>query len=231
VKKLSAFLFAIVLMFGMAGNATATLIDRGGGLIYDDVLKITWLQDANYAATDLSDAWLNSVIGVEIDGHSIVASDFHEDSGVYTGKMRWWGAMVWVENLIYYDSIRDVYWNDWRLPSSLNQDGTGPCYNFCNDSEMGRLFYIDGATPSSQGEFNNIQPYLYWSSTEYEQIDIYAWYFNFDYGKQDPDYKYNFNFALAVRDGDVAPIPEPTTMLLLGTGFIGLAGARRKFKK
>ena len=30
---------------------------------------------------------------------------------------------------------------------------------------------------------------------------------------------------------DIAPVPEPTTMLLLGSGLIGLAGFRRKFRK
>ena len=31
--------------------------------------------------------------------------------------------------------------------------------------------------------------------------------------------------------GGPNPIPEPTTMLLLGCGLIGLAGFRRRFKK
>ncbi len=31
-------------------SVNAALYDRGNGLIYDDVLDITWLQDANYAA-------------------------------------------------------------------------------------------------------------------------------------------------------------------------------------
>ena len=39
-------LLAVLLI---AGRAQATLINRGGGLIYDNVLNITWLQNANYA--------------------------------------------------------------------------------------------------------------------------------------------------------------------------------------
>jgi hypothetical protein len=31
--------------------------------------------------------------------------------------------------------------------------------------------------------------------------------------------------------GTSAPVPEPTTILLLGSGFVGLTGLRRKFKK
>ena len=36
-----------LLMFLCVGVANATLWDRGAGLIYDDVLNVTWLQDAN----------------------------------------------------------------------------------------------------------------------------------------------------------------------------------------
>ena len=32
-------------------QAQAALVDRGGGMLYDTVLNITWLQDANYAKT------------------------------------------------------------------------------------------------------------------------------------------------------------------------------------
>lgn len=35
------------LLLAFDSESDAALIDRGGGLIYDDVLDITWLQDAS----------------------------------------------------------------------------------------------------------------------------------------------------------------------------------------
>jgi hypothetical protein len=38
-------------------------------------------------------------------------------------------------------------------------------------------------------------------------------------------------YRLDVSGDDIAPVPEPTTMLLFGTGLIGLAGVARRRKK
>jgi len=87
----------LILAFGLSGAAQATLIDRGGGLIYDDVLNITWLRDANYAATQFTNSG-----GSEGDAD---------------GLMTWDAATAWADGLSYYDSVRDVTYTDWRLAS------------------------------------------------------------------------------------------------------------------
>jgi len=79
------------LILGMNSYAAqANLFDRGGGLIYDDVLNVTWLQDANYAKTSGYDA---------------------------DGLMDWTSANNWAANLVYHDSVRNVDYSDWRLPT------------------------------------------------------------------------------------------------------------------
>jgi hypothetical protein len=51
MKMLLVVIVAGFVLLSMPGVAGAILWDRGGGLVYDDYLDITWLQDPNYAKT------------------------------------------------------------------------------------------------------------------------------------------------------------------------------------
>ena len=134
----------------LAGQAMATLYDRGGGLIYDSALNITWLQDANYA----------------------FGSTYDSMDGVTDGKLSWVNAVAWAGNLMYHDSVRGVTYDDWRLPTvgpvngvSMNFDGSydgstdsgynisapGSAFPGSKASEMAYLFYNDLGNVSRQG--------------------------------------------------------------------------------
>lgn len=54
--KKTPLILALLAGLALSGAAQATLIGPSGGMIYDDVRDLTWLQDANYAKTSGYDA-------------------------------------------------------------------------------------------------------------------------------------------------------------------------------
>ena len=156
------------------------------------------------------------------------------------GSMYWAAANTWAANLSFTDGV-SVY-DNWRLPTALNQDGTGPCFYFCTGSEMGHLFYSElGGTAgqsiltssdSDLAKFTNLKADSYWSATEYAANNVGAFFFYFGNGTQ---YAYGKDigyYALAVSPGDVgnvAAVPEAQTyaLMLAGLGLIGWRAQRR----
>lgn len=217
MKKLLSLLFVSAAISLAAAPADATLIDRGSGLIYDTDLDITWLADMNYAnTTDYDDA----LYGFDT-----------------SGKMKWADAMAWANQLVYGG------YNDWRLPTTPYYCNG---YN-CTNSEMGHLYYSElggtgGASIFSSSDpdlslFTNLQGDSYWSGTG--DFANSAWYFTLYSpvsGYQNTISPGHYLYAMAVRTGDStppqsAPVPEPGTLLLMGSGFAGLALWRRRFGK
>lgn len=232
----------------------AALINRGSGLIYDDVLDITWMQDANYSITSGASA-----------------------SGFYNFAE----ASNWVDNLVFsgYDDWRLPTINplngtnfdfgfsfDGSTDRGFNQD---PSTNelghmFANNlgntsyfsaagvplqagSETFKSSFIDGET----GALFNISDIAinYWTGVVDDPIFNAAWGFNFQTfggvatGESQLLSKQSQLNVWAVRDGDVKSvitppnnnnpttgISEPSSLGLFGFGLAGFLAMRRQIK-
>ena len=86
------------------------------------------------------------------------------------GQMTWDDAKAWVAGL-KYRGIRG-----WRLPTALNENGTGPCVgDNCRESELGHLVFTAFPRPSPGAHLINWQPFsIYWSSTEASATEAFA---------------------------------------------------------
>jgi hypothetical protein len=144
-----------------AGRSALTAGD-GGRTVYDARLAVTWLADANLAATQ--------AFGVPNINKS--------------GSMNYATALRWVAAMNAFDrGAGYLGHNNWQLPTAPDVDRTcgltgrhSESFGFkCSSSALGSLYYVslglrepDSAVPNSQnrvGLFQNFQPYLYWSKS------------------------------------------------------------------
>lgn len=192
------FLIALVLSVCPI-SANAMLIDRGDGLIYDDVLDVTWTQNANinsFAVWDDQVAWadglslFDSVRNVSLDNWRLPSMDLNLD-----------GTIV-----------------DCSTATELA----------CRDNEYGYMFHQNGVSSTSPGLFEGLQGGGYWSGTELAGDSSSAWRTLFANGSQPFTAKTDFNFAWAVRGGDVGVVPIPAAVWLFGSARGLLGWLKRK---
>jgi hypothetical protein len=165
----------------------AELIDNGNGLIYDDVLDITWAQNRNPAIL----SW--------------------EDANTYASELTLGGATDW--RLPYISvNIGDGF-TDGRAP----YDCGGGTEEGCRDNELGYMFYqyLGGTSgeaipPNGDPDVLNLFPNTltiadrYWSATQDRtNPDDRAWSFDFNGGSNLSTPKTSAYFAWAVHDGNV----------------------------
>ncbi len=185
----------VILAAGSSGSAIAELQPRlGGAAVYDTDLNITWLTNANLAATNKF-----GTAGINTDG-----------------SMPWSTALNWITSM---NLAKYLGFSTWRLPTTPEPDPTCPASTFgCTSSEMGHLFYIglggaggnsiSGAHNSNFSLFTNLQDSarcgVYWSANTWTADARQAWVLNFCNGVQNTGTKTESAFVLPVLTGDVA---------------------------
>ncbi len=191
MKKLKSILVTVVLLMTVAVTASATLVIIGTAQFSGEGNEYNLIWD---------------------DANSVVWLDYSNAKGDWANQEAWAAGLSGV--LTYQLNGYQVDWgtNDWRLPSAYPLVG----------SEMGDLFYnelgLGAAIPVDKSEldatiFDNLEPFWYWSGTEYVYDSDFAWVFSMVYGYNGPPGSSAIKkvarsyYGLAIRNAVVSTVP------------------------
>ena len=233
MKGIKIMLTAAALTAAVAGTADAILITIGEATYQDSQYKLIWDNDG--------------------PNGSVVWLDYSNPVNTWGDQVAW--AMGLGGNLtIALNPGYTIAWTDssWRLPTTVDgvfddwYDGaTTAGYNITS-SEFGHLYYTElgnkgyfdtsGTFQSdwglkNVGDFEHLNAYWYWSGTDSADRPGTAWNFDTNSGYQNENAKATYTLlGMAVRSGqvEVTPVPEPSSLLLVGGGLGVLAGVARK---
>ena len=227
-------------------------------------IRTTLIASSLIAASLISGAAHATLIGRDLNGSADSFEAYYDTDLNITwlananvnGQMIWRDANTWAANLSIVDTVNNLTYDNWRLPTTLQPDvscsivGIYSYGHNCTGSEMGHLFYaelggtgdesiLDSGDPDL-AKFTNLQANQYWTGLACERLNgtlcgpnSHAWGFDFSNGIQLPIWANYGRYVLAVTPGDVAAangntVPEPQTLALFGLGLLGLAAARRR---
>jgi hypothetical protein len=198
---LSTLAFLMILF--VCAPASATLIDRGGGIIYDDQLSVSWLQDGDQAPSPAP---------------SIT---------------RWARYNAWAQDLVVrgYDDWRLASMD--LNADGMVVDCAFVSETACRDNEYGHLFYYGLGGSSGQDKtgdqiapggalLTNIQAFYGWNGPPTPDWNL------FDFRRGGLNAGVAPYRAWAVRGGDSVQVPEPSSLVLSIIGLLFGSRIRRR---
>lgn len=137
MNKLLSYTAAATLACVAPVTANAALIAGeidGTGVVYDTILGITWLKNANYALTNDFGIGYSAAQGQP----GIADGSYNNGSGDFpAGGVTWYAAMDWIKGM---NQASFLGFDTWRLPTLTPVDGVSFQYTVSYDGSTDRGF-------------------------------------------------------------------------------------------